>query len=235
MRHHKLAAVIGHRGVPYLEPENSLAGLRKAAKLGHSWCEIDSRATADGIAVVHHDARLKGKDGRLISRLTHKEVTSTAIGKASDGNVQYVPDLVAALKTAKDCKLGLVVEIKSHMGRHRINAESTAMALRSVKVRRLMVASFSVSSLRIFKKLMPEVPLALNVGRIGRVFYSDVCNIHFDAERASARSIHRVIEAGYGAYAYTVNDKSTHKRLASIGVHGVFSDNPATLEWSKRP
>ena len=58
--------VVGHRGVPRLHQENSLAGFRRAVTLGVPAVELDVRLTADGRAVVFHDhalARLTGHPG----------------------------------------------------------------------------------------------------------------------------------------------------------------------------
>lgn len=58
--------VVGHRGVPRLHQENSLAGFRRAVELGVPAIELDVRLTADARAVVIHDhalARLTGHPG----------------------------------------------------------------------------------------------------------------------------------------------------------------------------
>ena len=50
--------VIGHRGASAAHPENTLAAFAGAADLGADWVELDVRRSADGVAVVHHDADL---------------------------------------------------------------------------------------------------------------------------------------------------------------------------------
>ncbi len=54
--------VVGHRGVPLLHQENSLAGFRRAIELGIPAVELDVRLTADGVPVLFHDV--------LVDRLT---------------------------------------------------------------------------------------------------------------------------------------------------------------------
>ena len=58
---------IAHRGGAALFPENSIAAFRHALVLGYDGAELDVQLSADGVAVVHHDARLNAayarKDG----------------------------------------------------------------------------------------------------------------------------------------------------------------------------
>ncbi len=55
--------VVGHRGVPTLHQENTLAGFRRAVALGVPAVELDVRLTADGRAVVMHDDDLERVTG----------------------------------------------------------------------------------------------------------------------------------------------------------------------------
>lgn len=50
--------VIAHRTCPRDAPENSLAGIRHAARAGADAVEVDVRLTSDGVPVLHHDAGL---------------------------------------------------------------------------------------------------------------------------------------------------------------------------------
>lgn len=73
--------VVGHRGVPLLHQENTLAGIRRAIELGIPAVEIDVQLTKDRRAVVIHDHplyRLTG-DGRRIFELTWDEVAKLKI------------------------------------------------------------------------------------------------------------------------------------------------------------
>src|SRR5258705_393861 len=48
--------IVGHRGVPALHQENTLAGFRHAVALGLDAIELDVRLTRDRRAIVFHDA-----------------------------------------------------------------------------------------------------------------------------------------------------------------------------------
>lgn len=61
--------VVGHRGVPKLHQENTLAGFRRAVALGVPAIELDVRITADRRAVCIHDSELKrltGMSGNVV-------------------------------------------------------------------------------------------------------------------------------------------------------------------------
>lgn len=55
--------VVGHRGVPKLHQENSLAGFRRAVELGIEAVELDVHLSRDGRAVCVHDQQLERLTG----------------------------------------------------------------------------------------------------------------------------------------------------------------------------
>jgi glycerophosphoryl diester phosphodiesterase len=89
--------VIAHRGASATRPENTVEAFVEARVLGADWVELDARATADGLLVVHHDAHLA--DGRAIVDLGAAEL----------------PPSVATLDEALDActGMGVNVEIKN--------------------------------------------------------------------------------------------------------------------------
>src|SRR5271169_1359965 len=50
--------VLAHRGGGSLAPENTLAGLRTAGRLGFRAVEFDAKLTGDGTAILMHDDTL---------------------------------------------------------------------------------------------------------------------------------------------------------------------------------
>ena len=75
--------VVGHRGVPAVHQENTLAGFRRAVSLGIPAVELDVRLSSDGYALVCHDedlSRLTGERGR-VSRMTWDQISRLRIRK----------------------------------------------------------------------------------------------------------------------------------------------------------
>lgn len=73
--------IVGHRGVPTLHQENTLAGFHRAIALGIPAVELDVVLTKDHRAVVFHDAnlaRLTG-DPRDVSSVTWDELSKLRI------------------------------------------------------------------------------------------------------------------------------------------------------------
>ncbi len=55
--------LVGHRGVPELELENTLQSIEKAIELGAHVVEVDIQRTRDGVFVLSHDDNLLGVFG----------------------------------------------------------------------------------------------------------------------------------------------------------------------------
>src|SRR5690242_5630502 len=73
--------VVGHRGVPALHQENTLAGIRRAISLGIPAVELDVQLTRDRRVVAlhdHHLRRLTG-DSRRIFELTWDQASRLRI------------------------------------------------------------------------------------------------------------------------------------------------------------
>ncbi len=72
--------VLGHRGVPGKEIENTVASFKRAIEDGADGVELDIRVTKDNILVVSHDNSLKRVYGRdiLVESSTYDEIKSTA-------------------------------------------------------------------------------------------------------------------------------------------------------------
>src|SRR5215510_7623305 len=88
---------IAHRGGAQLMPENTLAAFADALARGCDGAELDVQLTRDGVAVVHHDFRLKAglarKDGAWLTQpgprikdLSLEELHQFDVGTAAPGS-----------------------------------------------------------------------------------------------------------------------------------------------------
>lgn len=86
--------VIAHRACPRHAPENSLAGIRRAADLGADAVEVDVRLTLDGVPVLLHDWSLRRTTGRRGPVWLR---SSARVGQLAIGDGERVPTFAAAL------------------------------------------------------------------------------------------------------------------------------------------
>jgi hypothetical protein len=117
----RLPRVIGHRGAAALAPENTLEGLRVAARLGVRWVEVDAKLSADGVVVLFHDETLdRTTDGNGPVAATRFAVLRRLDAGAWFGPAwrgPRVPTLEQALDLLSELGLRANVEIKPCPGR----------------------------------------------------------------------------------------------------------------------
>ena len=102
--------VVAHRACPRHAPENSLAGIAAAGRLGADVVELDVRLTRDGVPVLLHDPLLLRTTGRVapVSRV-RAATLRTYLLRGSDG--EPPPTLEAALRALPD-DLGAALDLK---------------------------------------------------------------------------------------------------------------------------
>jgi glycerophosphoryl diester phosphodiesterase len=152
-------AVIAHRGGSALAPENTLAALRRAHRLGVDYVEIDVRATSDGALVLLHDRSVdRTTDGTGdVADLTLAAVRGLDAGSHFSPRYarERVPTLDEALAYCRDRvlvyldhKAGSVAEVLAALDAH-------AMGDR-------VVVYSGLEQLREWKRVAPDVAVMLS-------------------------------------------------------------------------
>jgi glycerophosphoryl diester phosphodiesterase len=132
---------LAHRGLHDVDgpAENTLEAFAAARDAGYG-VELDVRRCADGVPVVHHDARLA--DGRALA------------GLPSDALPAAVPTLAAALDVLRS--VPVMIEVKQEGLRSAALARATAAVL-DVHAGTCCVASFHPGTLAWFARTRPAV------------------------------------------------------------------------------
>ncbi|MEE9285781.1 MAG: glycerophosphodiester phosphodiesterase family protein, partial [Dehalococcoidia bacterium] len=123
--------VISHAACAGHAPENTLAGVRAALRLGADAIEVDVQASADGVPVLMHDLTVdRTTDGTgPVANLTLEQLRALDAGRG-----EPVPTLAEALALTAGNIL-LVVEIKQPGVERRVAAVvREADALRDIMV-----------------------------------------------------------------------------------------------------
>lgn len=232
-------SVIGHRGAAAVAPENTLAGIQKAADLRLKWIELDVTLLGDGSAVMFHDptmSRTTSGSGHLRGKNLAQVVTLDAGSWFSGAFAgEKVPTLLETLTLIKKLKLSLNLELKPNRCDLKLLVEEVVAAIEAAEFPedQLLVSSFNHKVLVLYR--------AKAGSRIGCLFESLPRNwkhkarqvgaktIHLNGKKLKEKNAHDIKAAGYELYCYTVNDKDMADRLRTWGVDGVFTDNPALI------
>jgi glycerophosphoryl diester phosphodiesterase len=218
--------VIGHRGCPKAEPENSLAGIRRAPEFRLDGVEIDVRRSLDGVPAVFHDAllrRLTGWPGplRLYPWFVLRRLRLL-------GSEQRIPTLGEALDALPQ-GLFMAIEVK--------DAAAAPATWREVRRRglagRVLLWSYRARALTYFAKNAPQIERALlrdDTDPEGLARYLDdavrvanAISVHWSA--ATPQLIGEAHDRGLRVYSMT-RDLDTVARKAAAGLDGIVTDDP---------
>ena len=101
--------VIGHRGVPSLKPENTLASFELALELGAAGIELDVHRVDDELVVIHDDRVDRTTNGKgPVSQFTLQD-----LGELDAGEGEKIPLLAEVLSVVQDRHL-VNVELKGN-------------------------------------------------------------------------------------------------------------------------
>jgi glycerophosphoryl diester phosphodiesterase len=206
--------LLAHRGDHRRVPENTLAAFAAALAIpGINGLELDVRASADGVAVVLHDATLSRVQGR---RLRASRLTEALL--AGHG----VPTLAEVLAA---CPPGafLDVELKEDLGEVALAPLRAARGRPDGSVAGVVISSFDHAALATVRRLAPAWPCWLNTawlsdGALRAAAALGCTGIAAEWHRIDARRAARVRDAGMELAAWTVRDADVRDRLAALGV-----------------
>lgn len=230
--------VMGHRGAAGHAPENTLAGIRKAAALGARWVEFDVKLTRDSIPVLLHDPRVnRTTDGRgVLSRLDLAQTRAFDAGGwfAPDFAEERIPTLAEAIALVRSLGLGANIEIKATRGRHE---ETASRAVRMIAEAwsddpdNVLVSSFSTESLSVARDLAPRVRRGLLMRRRlpgwrERAERLDCFSVHCKESMLTQRVAADIRRYPFRLFCFTVNDPARARRLYDWGVESIITDFP---------
>jgi glycerophosphoryl diester phosphodiesterase len=217
--------VLGHRGAPRVERENTVAAFRLAVELGADGVELDVRRTADGALVVHHDPTVAGV-GPIVA--------ATAAELA--GAAPWVPTLADALAA---CAGALVnVEIKNFPGEPDWDpAQQVAATLPGeLGEADVVVSCFLSAAVERVREVAPGVPTGLLVlPGDPRAAIDDAaarghdalhpCDQGLDAATVAA-VVARCHDVGLRCHVWTVDDPDRMRLWAGAGVDALITNVP---------
>src|SRR3990167_1387525 len=221
---------IAHRGAHTHAPENTLAALMAAKKAGAQWVECDVQLTRDQEAVIFHDTTL--------DRMTNGSgyVSQSVLSKIKSLRCQKeaIPTLLEWLHCCLKLNINLNLEMKAHTEKQaKVLANCVLHDLKKSRfpLSKLLISSFYFGCLSAISKKDKNISLAFNTDKkipdktIRRLSEMRFFSVHQHYPLLNENEVDRLHQSGFRVLAYTVNDFATAKKLKSMGVDAIFTDN----------
>lgn len=226
--------IIAHRCGGALAPENTLAGLRLAARSSCRGVEFDAMLSRDGIPVLIHDETLERTTGGCgaVAALDAAQLQALDAGACHHPAFagERVPTLAAALALCAELGLWANVEIKPSAGREAETGAAVAGLLTARWNGAGVVSSFSAVALTAARAAAPDLRYALLVEQIPADWREQTaalgCTALHCAADADATMIAAVVAGGLAVACYTVNRRAEAEHLFAAGAAAVFTDRP---------
>ncbi|GAA2753731.1 glycerophosphodiester phosphodiesterase family protein [Amnibacterium kyonggiense] len=223
-----LPRILAHRGLALEAPENSIAAFEAAIAAGATHLETDVRATADGVAVLVHDATTP--DGRDVSSLTLSELRAALPAAAT---------LAEALTALPEARFNIDVK-------HAAAVAPTGVAVTAAAAaQRVLLTSFSGRRRREVLRLVPTAATSASSGSIlgvvgglrlrtpavtrlalRRVHAVQIPERALRTDLATPWSIAEMHAAGVEVHFWVVNDPARMRELVARGADGIVTDRP---------
>ncbi|MFG2221599.1 glycerophosphodiester phosphodiesterase [Streptomyces sp. NPDC048644] len=248
--HHRTVTV-AHRGAPAYAPENTIASIDRAHRLGSDWVENDVQRTKDGELIVMHDTTLDrttnveqvfpGRSPWKVADFTLNEIEKLDAGSwfGPEFTGERVPTLQTYLDAVTHNGQKLLLELKSPELYPGIELQ-TLLELRHegwldrnhVK-HRLIVQSFNGDAIKTVHTLRPDVKTGFlgNPTTAQLPDYAKFCDQINPTYKAATPAYIDAVHALKGphgrpleVYTWTVDDAATAVELARSGADGIISN-----------
>jgi glycerophosphoryl diester phosphodiesterase len=223
--------LLAHRGDHARVPENTLAAFAAAvARPGCDGVEFDVRASADGVAVVLHDATLARVQGRPERADSLSAAQLDAAG---------VPTLAAVLEICGPDAF-LDVELKEDLGRVALDPLLAARGRPDGSLSRAVISAFEPASLATIRHLAPAVACWLNAEGLAPAALDlavalGCLGISVEWRAINARTAAAVARAGLDLATFTFTTRRTLARLERLGVRAACVEGAALAGDRERP
>lgn len=231
--------LIAHRCGGALAPENTLAGLRLASRLGCRGVEFDVMLSRDGVPLLIHDETLeRTTDGRgAVADHDYAQLAMLDAGVRHHAAFagERIPTLAQALALCAELGLWANVEIKPSSGREAETGAAVAAMLAAQWQGDGVVSSFSVVALRAARTVAPRLHYAWLVEDVPADWRTQLAALGCDALHCSAETDAAALAAVAAAVplaCYTVDRRDDAERLYALGAAAVFTDRPDRLAAS---
>lgn len=218
-----------HRGGAAAGAENTMMAFERAIKLGYQYMETDVHASADGVAVIFHDAdtqRLTGQPGTIGGR-TWEHIQKLTV----DG--QPIPRLEEALTAWPDIRWNIDVKSEAAIGPTIEAIERTGAA------DRVLLATFHGARLLRIRRAAPHIATSLTPREVAGLrlwgrkppagIAAQVPVRYGPVTVVTPRFVQTAHAVGVRVHVWTIDDPAHMRALLDAGVDGIMTDRPEVL------
>ncbi|MEU8914086.1 glycerophosphodiester phosphodiesterase family protein [Streptomyces nigrescens] len=244
---------VAHRGASAYAPENTLAAIDAADRLGIEWVENDVQRTKDGELVILHDNSLArttdveqvfpGRSPWNVSDFTLKEIEKLDAGSwfGPKFRGERVPTLEDYMDEVEHNDQSLLMELKSPELYPGIELQTltelrhTGWLDKGHVKHRLIVQSFNADAIKTVHMLRSDIktgflgnPSVADLPKFAK--YCDQINpVHTAVTREYVAAVHG-LRGPHGRaldlYTWTVDDPAVAVKVAGLGVDGIITNKP---------
>jgi len=244
---------VAHRGASSYAPENTLAAIDAADRLGIEWVENDVQRTKDGELVILHDNSLArttnveqvfpGRSPWNVSDFTLDEIEKLDAGSwfGPKFRGERVPTLEDYMDEVEHNDQSLLMELKSPELYPGIELQTLTELRRAgwldkghVK-RRLVIQSFNADAIKTVHSLRSDIktgflgnPSVADLPKFAK--YCDQINpVHTAVTREYVAAVHGLRgphRKALDLYTWTVDDPAVAVKAAGLGVDGIITNKP---------
>ncbi len=216
--------IIAHRGASRERPENTVPAFVRAVELGADGVELDVHLTADGVLIVHHDARPHDAPSAAFANRDIRSLTAEELG-AFRVRGERIPTLAEVID-AVGGKLRIYCELKG--------AGTAPAALRLLENLGASAAvhAFDHRQIAEARRIAPGIARGVleasyHVVPTDTMASVDARDLWEAAEMIDRAMVEAAHARGGRVIAWTVDSADEMRRLASIGVDGLCTNEVA--------
>jgi glycerophosphoryl diester phosphodiesterase len=223
---------IAHRGFSSIYPENTMLSFEKALETGCDGIELDVHLSRDGQLVIIHDETVNRTTNGTgyVKDMTFGELRSLKIEKE-----QRIPSLEEYFDFIEKTNLFTNIELKNDIFRYDGMEEKVIAAIRKRNLsEKIIFSSFNHFSILKCKTLAPEISCAfltyswyIDVGAYTK--HHGLPYVHPLYTSLTDEAVKEIHSHDISINTYTVNDPGETRRLATLGIAGIITDDPKML------
>lgn len=229
------SVVTAHRGGAGLAPENTMAAMKNAMRLGAGFSELDVQETSDGVLILLHDGTLERTAGVDLNiwETPYDSLARYEVGAwfAPEFAGEPIPTLAEVIDAVKG-KMKLNIELKMN-GHEKFLVEKVIEMINEKDFRsQCIITSFDLDAIKKVRQLDKGLKVGYLFSKYPEdedVFTADVDLLSVKYKLVDEEFVKKAHANNKEVHVWTVNDPEMMKKLLKMGVNSIITDYPDRL------